>query len=75
MDTHNEDSRQSSTRRRAYAIAKELTFTDEERWQFAEFFLKVDVSSWRNLTEAQIERVADALEGARLVKVILQQRP
>lgn len=70
-----EDEPQSPLRIRAYAAATDLELDRTERVELAEWLLKIDVSSWRALTEEQMQRVADALEGARIVDVLRRQRP
>ena len=69
-----EDEPQSPLRIRAYAAATDLGLDRNERVELSEMLLKIDVSSWRALTEEQMQRVADALEGARLVAVLRQLR-
>lgn len=66
---------QSAKRRKAYASAKELTMTREERHAFATYLLRRDITSWRQLSETQIERILDALEGIELFLELMRQRP
>jgi hypothetical protein len=72
--TEDPDAPQSPLRIRAYAAATDLGLDRNERVELSEMLLKIDVSSWRALTEEQMQRVADALEGARLVAVLRQLR-
>lgn len=74
MDTLNADP-QTSRRRKAYKVAKELTLTDEERQAFATYILRRDITSWNQLSESQLERILDALEGIELFLELMRQRP
>ena len=64
----------AARRRKLYASAKELGFTDEERYEFAEYLLRRDIRSWKGLDDAQVCRLLDALEGIHLRDVQLRQR-
>lgn len=61
-------------RRKAHMLAKELGFTREERLQLAEYLLRRDVRSWKQLDEAQYDRLLDAFEGFGLIGAIVDQR-
>lgn len=65
---------QTSKRRQCYAIAAELGLTREERHEFAEMFLKRDLTSWNQLSDAQMDRLADGLVGAEFVIELFRQR-
>lgn len=53
--------------RKAMAAADECGLRRGERIDLAEFLLRRDVRSWKELTEAELNRLLDALEGWRLI--------
>lgn len=69
------DDRLSGDRRRkAYALAKELDLTREERMTLAEYVLRCDITSWGQLSDSQMCRLLDAMEGYAYVSSLLMQR-
>lgn len=61
-------------RRKVYALAKELGLSRCDRLDLAEFLLRRDITSWRQLDDGQIGRLLDALEGAQLVDQLRAQQ-
>lgn len=53
----------------------EIGLTDEERLALAAFMLRRDIGSYKQLDEAQIERLLDACEGHILITELKRQRP
>lgn len=50
-------------KRKAYTLAKQLRLTRDDRIELARVLLWEDVESWRDLTDDQIRRLLDAMEG------------
>lgn len=65
---------QTVKRKQAFAMAKELRYTREERLELAEMLLKRDCASWESLSEADIARLVDAMEGFALIHHQISQR-
>ena len=63
---------QSSMRRKAYALAKEFGLDRQDRISLSNLILQNDHDSWEHLSEVQLSRVLDALEGHRLVTYLLE---
>lgn len=61
-------------RKRAFALADALHLTREERHELAEMLLKRDVASWGSLSNAEMGRMVDALEGYALTHALMLQR-
>lgn len=61
-------------RRRAYADANRLTLTHDERCALAEYLLRRDITSWKQLSDSQMQRLLDAMEGYVLIHSIMLQR-
>jgi hypothetical protein len=62
-------------RRKLMMLAKEITLTDEERWELAEYLLHRDVTTWSTLNDAERCRLLDACEGYQYIDVLLSLRP
>lgn len=60
--------------RRFFAIAGRYGLTDDERHELASQFLGRDVSSFRQLTVEEIDRLIDGLRCAAFLFVLLNQR-
>lgn len=60
--------------RKLMKLASALEMTRDERLEFAEYLLRRDVTSWKSLTDAQVERLLDAFEGHHLLNELLAQR-
>ena len=60
-------------RRMSFAIAKRLGLTRDDRLGLASMILLRDIESWKPLTEADFQRLADALRGYELIDSLLDQ--
>lgn len=49
------------------ATADEYGFTRQDRLDLAEYLLRRDVRSWKDLTEGQLSRILDAMDGYHLI--------
>jgi hypothetical protein len=61
-------------RRKMFVLAKELGLSDDDRIEFAKALLWRDLTSWKQLNDAQVLRILDGLEGARMVIELYRQR-
>lgn len=64
----------AARRRKLYMLAKEIGLSDEERWSLAEYLLRRDITSWKDLDDAQVCRLLDAIEGWALISELERQR-
>ena len=64
----------SAKRVKLFVYADAFGLTRDERIGLAEMILRRDIGSWKNLTDAQVDRMLDALEGCALVMHLMQQR-
>jgi hypothetical protein len=58
-----------------FVLAKEIGLTAEERLELASTLLWRDITTWKDLDEAQTRRILDALEGYEKISALLQLRP
>lgn len=65
---------QSPRRRKLFAVARGLGLRDDERIELAQYLLRRDITSWKDLTEEQVCRLLDACEGYELVSTLLGLR-
>jgi hypothetical protein len=65
----------AARRRKMHVYSDQIGLTDEERIDFAQVFLRRDITSWSQLDDAQVGRILDALEGFLLVGELIRQRP
>jgi hypothetical protein len=68
------DGGSSARRAKLFAHAKRFGMSRDERIDLAEIVLRRDVGSWKSLSDREVERMLDVLEGAALVIHLLQQR-
>lgn len=61
-------------RKKLFVLRDELGLTDEERIEFTQYLLRRDITSWTQLDDAQVDRLLDALEGAKLVLALFSLR-
>jgi hypothetical protein len=61
-------------RRYLFALAGRYHLTREERLSLTEMVLRKDVRSWSELTETDMRRLVDTLEGHALVQHLLETR-
>lgn len=65
---------QSPQRKKLYERAKSIGLTREERIELAQYILRRDITSWKQLDETQVVRLLDALEGFELIVHLLSSR-
>lgn len=65
---------QTVKRIQAYALATECGLTRQDRIDLAEMLLKRDCVSWKSLSENEIGRLVDAMQGFAYVHFLLTQR-
>lgn len=61
-------------RKKAYLMAKEIGLTDDERHALAGYVLRRDATSWKGLSDNQMTRLLDAMEGFVLIHSLFLQR-
>lgn len=66
---------QTNRRRYLFALAGKYGLTREERLDLAELVLRKDVRSWAYLSDGDMGRLVDTLEGHALVQHLLDTRP
>lgn len=57
-----------------FKVAGDIGLTRDERIELVQYLLRRDVTSWKHLTEDQVRRVLDALEGYELISALLEMR-
>lgn len=57
----------TTKRKKAMAYASTYGLTRDERISLSEMILRRDVDSWKSLTEPELVRVLDSLEGYGLI--------
>lgn len=67
-------SQQGDRLRKLFLNCDRLGLTRDERIDLAEYILRRDIVSFKQLDEEQVNRMLDATEGAELVMVLLSQR-
>lgn len=65
---------EGARRRKLYMLAKEIGLSDDERHALAEYLLRRDVDTWKDLDDAQVCRLLDAIEGWSLISELERQR-
>lgn len=53
------------------ACADDCCFTRQDRIDLAQFLLRRDIHSWKELTEGQLSRILDAFEGHQLINQLI----
>lgn len=66
---------QSPLERKLFLMADEIGLNRDERVELAQYLLRRDITSWKNLDAEQVLRLADALEGYQLISALLGLRP
>ena len=69
-----EDEGPEKRRRKLYMLAKQIGLSDDERHALAEYLLRRDITSWKQLDDAQVCRLLDAIEGWHLISELEAQR-
>jgi hypothetical protein len=65
---------QSPRQRKMFVLASEIGLTQPERIELAQYLLRRDIRSWKDLDEAQVCRILDALEGYQLITALRELR-
>lgn len=73
-DRNGEDGSPAARRRKLMMVARELGLTDQERMEFASYMLRRDITTWKTLSDAQVWRLLDGLEGFEMLVELLRQR-
>lgn len=66
---------QSPQRRKLHLLADEIGLTRTERIELSCYLLRRDITTWKQLDDAQVCRLLDALEGWQLIQALDAQRP
>lgn len=66
---------QSPQRRKLHLLKTEIGLTELEVIELARYLLRRDINSTKDLSDDQVLRMLDALEGHTLVVELLRQRP
>lgn len=66
--------KREAQRRKLYCVARENRLTRDERIDLAQYMLRRDIESWKDLSEGEILRLLDAFEGFELILQLLTQR-
>lgn len=62
-------------RKKAFALADELGLSRADRIELAQTLLWRDLDSWQHLSDEQVGRLLDAMEGWVLISHLLQTSP
>lgn len=62
---------EESKRRKAFQLAADLGLDRDDRIELARVLLWRDITSWGQLSDSQVARILDALEGFTLVAHLL----
>lgn len=65
---------QTDRRRKLFLLADEVGLSRDDRIELAQYLLRRDITSWKQLDEAQVCRLLDALEGHQLISELAAQR-
>lgn len=61
-------------KRKLWMLAKELGMNHDERIELTQYLLRRDVTSWDQLTDDQVVRLLDAVEGYQLIRDLIAMR-
>jgi len=61
-------------RRKLMKVSREIGLTRDERLELASYILRRDVTTWKTLSDEQVWRMLDALEGFETVVRLLSLR-
>ncbi len=64
----------AARRRKLFRLADDLTLTRDERIELSRVILWRDIDSWKQLDDAQVGRMLDALEGGEKIIWLLSNR-
>ena len=68
------DGTAAARRRKLFVLAGEIGLTRDERIELSRSILWRDIISWKHLSEAQVGRMLDALEGYEKIAWTLRNR-
>ena len=66
MTTQSGQDDPAARRRKLMKVSREQGMTREERLEFAEILLRRDITTWKTLSDDQVWRLLDGLEGYEL---------
>lgn len=72
VENQNRES-QTAAKRKLFVWAKHFKLSDDDRIEFAQYLLRRDITSWKQLDEDQVYRLLDAFEGHHLLSVLAEQ--
>lgn len=55
-------------------VSREIGLTRDERLELASYILRRDVTTWKTLSDEQVWRMLDALEGFELIHQMVEDR-
>ena len=61
-------------KRKLWMLAKSLGLSHDERIELTQYLLRRDITSWEHLTDEQVLRLLDALEGFQLISALMAMR-
>ena len=64
----------AAARRRLWVLVGELGLDRDERLELATMALAVEIESWKDLSDEQVFRLCDVLDGYGYVAELLRQR-
>lgn len=67
--------RREAKRRKLWLWVDTYGLSRQERIDLAEYLLRCDVPTWKDLSEPQIDRLLDAFEGFHLLAEMISARP
>lgn len=62
-------------KRKLWMLAKHLGLSHDERIELTQYLLRRDITSWEHLTDDQVVRLLDAVEGYQLINDLMTMRP
>lgn len=66
---------EASRRRRLFAYATDHGFDRDERIELAEYVLRRDIGSWKELSDADVCRLLDHFQGHEYIGHLISLRP
>ena len=69
-----QDGTREARRRKLFVLADEIGLTRDERVELARVILWRDIESWAGLTDEQVGRLLDAMEGFEKIVHLLSVR-
>jgi hypothetical protein len=75
MTTESGTDTPAARRRKLMKVSREQGMTRDERLELASYILRRDITTWKTLSDDQVWRLLDALEGHELRLVQIASRP